>query len=239
MINPISFLWKQLNGPQVSAICNAIWQYFKDTYDSILDYYYDLSIEKANNSHLTFIGLLQGLARPLTEIPEIKDLTFGDSYGYIDDPDNPGHKIPDSQYPTIYGFSALGDEQSQAAMGGHFPQEDAEYYQGTKRYINDYIFRALLRGNASSEGTLGSIVALDDMLYEIWKKDHPTVPLSRYQFTFCYAIDYAQNAAPGDIYVDLGSLIDWNYAEELQAEVKMLGKTIYYPIPKLIPRITV
>ena len=235
MINPISFLWKQLNGPQISAICNAIWQYFKDSYDNLLDYFYNLSIASANDSHLTFIGLLQGLARPLTDIPSVKYITMGEEYGYIDDPDSPGHKIPDSQYPTPYGFSELGDEQSEVARGGRFPAEDG-ITEG-KRYISSYVFRALLAGNAASKGALGSIVALDDMLYALWKKDHPESTQSKYLFTFSYTTD--ETASPGDIFVDLGRLTDWNYAEELQAEVKMLGKTIYYPIPRLIPKITV
>ena len=153
MINPISFLWKQLNGPQISAICNAIWQYFKDSYDNLLDYFYNLSIANANDSHLTFIGLLQGLARPLTDIPSVKYITMGEEYGYIDDPDSPGHKIPDSQYPTPYGFSELGDEQSEVARGGRFPAEDG--ITDGKRYISSYVFRALLAGNAASKGALG------------------------------------------------------------------------------------
>lgn len=233
MINPISFLWRQFNGPQITAICQAIWQYFHDTYDAYLNYFHSFGIDTVTQTdHLTFIGILQGLARPLIPIPDENTFWFTEVYGYKDgngmEPITwyAGHKIPDAKFPDDHGFSSLNDIQ----RGGKF-QEVSD--PGGYDYIPDYIFRALLRGNASSEGLLGSLVALDDMLYEVWKKDRPTT-VPAYVFTWANPTDNPRYT-PADIFVNLGVTQDWNHPYEVQAEIKLLGNTVYYPIPKLIP----
>ena len=233
MINPISFLWRQFNGPQISAICQALYLYFKQTYDNVLEYWDKFSIDNVTSTdHLTFIGIIQGLARPLIPIPDESVFWFTETYGYkLGDGIEPqtwyeGHKIPDVKFPDEHGFSSVNDIQ----RGGKL-QEVAD--PGGYDYVPDYLFRALLRGNASSVGELGSLIALDDMLYEIWKKDRPTT-------TPAYRFTWATPAAnpmytPADVFVNLGVTQDWNHPYETQAEIKLLGNTVYYPIPKLIP----
>ena len=74
---------------------------------------------------------------------------------------------------------------------------------------------------------------MDDMLYEVWKKDRPTT-MPAYVFTWANPTDNPRYT-PADIFVNLGVTQDWNHPYEVQAEIKLLGNTVYYPIPKLIP----
>lgn len=227
MINPISFLWRQFNGPQITAICQALWQYMKDSFDTSLEYFDKLSISTANSDHLTWIGILQGLARPLIPIPDETMFLFDEEYGYIEDPDNPGHMIPDTtSYPSERGFADVGE------VFGEGGKLDYEMYKSGYSYLPDYIFRACLSANSSSEGMLGGLVALDDIIYGIWKMEHPTtVPV--YQIKWAGEQDTKYTRA--DIFVDLGVTGDWAFPYETQAEIKLLGTTVYFPIPKLIP----
>ena len=52
MIIPVEFLWAQLDGPQISAIMEALVDYLKDMFDnkkfSILDYINNMSVATAN-----------------------------------------------------------------------------------------------------------------------------------------------------------------------------------------------
>lgn len=211
MVNPISFLWRQFNGPQVSAICQVVYEYFKDLVDSSLDYFDRLTISTANSQHLTFLGILQSLARPLVPIPNETMFLF--THEPVQDNSDRGF-APEHIYYGDYG------------------KFDEENFSSGYSYIPDYLFRALLRGNASSKGYLGSLIALDDMLYSIWKIEHDTiVPI----YTFRWADESDTRYTPADLFVNLGNTGDWTYPYETSAELTLLGQTVYYPIPKLIP----
>lgn len=226
MINPISFLWRQFNGPQITAICQALFEYFKESFDTRLNYFDRLTIESANSDHLTFIGILQSLARPLIPIPDEDMFWFTEEHGYIDDEDHPGERIPDTEYPSKHGLAHEGDTYGDA---GKF---DYEKFTTGYHYIPDYIFRCILQGNARSEGYIGGLIALDDILFKIWRYEHPTTPPV---YTFRWATEEDERYTRADVFVNLGMTGDWAYPYETQAEVRLLGKTVYYPIPKLIP----
>ncbi len=228
MISPISFIWRQLNGPQITAICRATWSYFYNTYDSILEYFRHFSIETATDKHLTLIGVWQGMARPLLAIPREDAFFFNEVYGYIEDPDNPGHLIPDSNYPSDRGMSEA--PSSFTGAGGKFAGQTTP---GNYKQIPSAMFRAMLRANSDSKGHLGGLIALDDILFALWQRTHVTTP-PEYIFEWS-TLDTHPTYTPGDIFVDLGYTGDWEYPYETQAELKLLGKTVYYPIPKLIP----
>lgn len=63
MINQEKVLWRQLNGPQITAIENSLWDFQIKKYDAVLDYLNRLSIETANSEHLDFIGRLMRIPR--------------------------------------------------------------------------------------------------------------------------------------------------------------------------------
>lgn len=229
-------MWRQFNGPQITAVCNAIFEYFQDTYDKTLEYLGKFKISTANESHLTFLGILAGYARPLIPIPDEQMFWWGEEFGYIDDPDQPGHLIPDSQYPVEHGFNESelvdGASSSMSLVGGKLDEVSAndEGYS----YLPGYIFRAFLQGNAISQGANASLVTLDNQLNEVWKIEHDvTAPV--YRFNFIEASNPRYTV--GDIFVDLGVTGDWAYPYETQAEIKLLGSTLFYPIPRIIPQL--
>jgi hypothetical protein len=100
-------------------------------------------------------------------------------------------------------------------------------------YLSTNLYRACLGAIANSTGQLGSIVALDDMLNALWSIGNASeVPSYRIMF----AAEDAGAYMRGDIEVDLGSESDWYAPYEVQAEISLLGKTIYYPMPKVVVR---
>lgn len=232
MLNPISFIWRQFNGPQISAICQALFGYFKQLCDENLDYFNDFTLDTANSEHLSLLGALQGLARPLVPIPDEELFWFEDPYNYVDgegmtpELEFPGHKIPDRNFPSVRGFA-----EGPNADGGVFDEEkspDGNYY-----YIPDYIFRQVLKSNTASEGMLGGLVVLDDILAALFQKENPGfTPI--HKFTWHNDI---HTGTPGDIHVDLGVAGDWMHPYEVFAEIRELGKTIYFPIPRLFAHI--
>ena len=70
MILPIRYMWEQLDGPQVSALSNALFEYWKSVFDVKLDYFNNISVNTASDIHLTLLGLLSGLIRPNISEPD-------------------------------------------------------------------------------------------------------------------------------------------------------------------------
>ena len=70
MILPIQYLWKQLDGPQVKGLTKGVEEYWKSLFDDKLDYFNNISIDTANDDHLTLMGLLSGLIRPVIQEPD-------------------------------------------------------------------------------------------------------------------------------------------------------------------------
>ena len=65
MINPVKYFWEQFNGPQITAIVKAVYEWLKVSFDSTLDYFNGWSIKTVNGKHLTTIGILMGIGRPI------------------------------------------------------------------------------------------------------------------------------------------------------------------------------
>ena len=97
MINPISFLWRQFCGPQVVGIMQGLYAYFKESYDTTLEYFRNMSIASATSEHLTVRGALGGVARPLVPIPDEDYLVFSNTYGYIQEGDPEGYLTQDPE----------------------------------------------------------------------------------------------------------------------------------------------
>ena len=60
-LKPVHFLWKQLNGPQITAIVDALYELLRDMFNPIINYLTTFSINTANDIHLTFIGICSGI----------------------------------------------------------------------------------------------------------------------------------------------------------------------------------
>lgn len=212
MILPVRYLWQQLNGPQATGICKAIEEYWKTIFDNKLDYFNNLSIETANDAHLTLFGLLSGLIRPAISEPD-RDYFYFTEYPEQDVP----HGFGDLEDPTIGGkFTKLD-----SGGGVHNVSLDTEYY------------RALLRAWTSGEGEIGSLMLLDDICAELSKLDLGPDEEPFYKFFFMEGDDIPSDRAPGDVFIDMRSMDDWHNPTHIYAVLNGIGDSVYAPQPRL------
>lgn len=83
------YLWTQLSGPLAQSLIDAI-EACESEVDSILEYFYGLSIDTADTNELVFIGLIIGVPWPTAPAGTFDDsvLIFGESgsLGTVIDP---------------------------------------------------------------------------------------------------------------------------------------------------------
>lgn len=223
MINPIRFLWKQFRGPQISAFCQGIYEYFRYTYDSTMDYLYTLKIATATSAHLTTIGALRGLARPIVDIQ-------ADNYALFSTIARPPEEAYYPHEPYVqseHGLSSLENIN----FGGMLSDigEEASF---TNCYIRDSIFRRILEASSESNAKPGSLAWLDDIIYSLWTQQHSTDAQAPYLFDFMDAEEASSmHRGQGDLWINIGRELYWASATEIIAELNVLGETLYYPNP--------
>ena len=211
MILPVLYLWQQLNGPQVSGICKAIEAYWKDIFDVKLDYFNTLSIETANDQHLTLFGLLSGLVRPTISEPD-KDFFYFTEYAESD---------------FDHGFSDVNDR----SVGGRFNKTDVMTIHNTS--LDTEYYRALLRAWTSGEGEIGSLMLFDDICNELTKLDIGPDVTPFYQFSFMYGDDIPRDRAPGDVFIDMRSMKEWKNPLHVYATIQGIADSAYAPQPRM------
>lgn len=210
MILPIRFLWEQLNGPQVTGIENAMFQYFKEMFDTKLDYLNSMSVDTANDSHLTFLGILANFIRPNVAVPD-KD------YFYFSN--GPEHD-------SVNGVSSREDR----TIGGKFVGMSKAGVASSP--LNTEHYRVLLKAYIEGDGELGGLALLDDILYALSKQDQPEQnPI--YKLEFVTEKDTPVGRAAGDVYIDVGTMDDWNNPMQIFAILNGLATSIYWPVPQL------
>lgn len=218
MILPIRYMWEQLNGPQVSALSNALFEYWKSIFDTKLDYFNNISVETASDIHLTLLGLLSGLVRPNISEPDREYFYFTER--------------PESSF--AHGFSDLADRQTGGKLtkidsggGIHNVSLDAEHY------------RALLRAWVSGDGDIGSLQLLDDICNELTKLDLGPGEAPFYQFDFMEGDNIPSDRAPGDVFIDMRSAENWNNPLHVYAVIQGIASSAYAPQPRLFVSIGV
>lgn len=212
MILPIKFLWSQLNGPQVTAITTAVFEYWKEVFDTKLDYFNTLSVNSANDAHLTLLGLLSGLIRPtITEADK--------EYFYFTE---------DLEHPNNQGFSDLEDLSSGGklskvgiGLGTHEAALDIEHY------------RALLNAWINGKGELGSLALLDDICDALTKIDLGSEVAPFYRFIFMNGDDIPEGRAAGDLYLNVGNLTNWHNPMHVHAVLRGVADSVYSPLPQV------
>lgn len=212
MVLPIRYLWEQLDGPQVSALSDAMFEYWKSIFDDKLEYFNNISIETASDIHLTLLGLLSGLVRPNISEPD------HDFFYFTEFPEN----------PTTHGFSdlnnlAVGGKFSKLDTGGgiHNVSLDSEHY------------RALLRAWVNGDGDIGSLMLLDDICNELTKLDLGSVtPFYRFDFME-QGPDLPSDRAPGDVYIDMRSAENWSNPLHIYAVIQGIANSAYAPQPRI------
>lgn len=210
MILPVKYLWEQLDGPQIRAISNALFEYMRQQFDAKLDYLNTLNIDVANDSHLTLLGILANFVRPVIIVPD-KEFFFLTEY--VDS-------------GSERGFASLDNR----ARGGRLVEVTGATTEA--RALNTEYYRELLRAFIQGEGEIGSLVLLDDICYSLAKLDQPLQPPS-YVFSFMEGDNIPQGRAPGDIYIDIGSLDDWVNPMQIYAVLRGLAQSSYAPTPQL------
>ena len=210
MILPVKFLWEQLDGPQVTAIENALFQYAKSMFDTKLDYLNSMDVNTANDSHLTFLGILANFVRPVISVPDKEFFYLTESV----------------EHNSSRGFADLDDR----IVGGRFVGIEGASVEA--RPLNTEHYRTLLKAYINGEGELGGLRLLDDICYALSKQDQPLVnPF--YTFTFMEGDDIPEGRAPGDVYIDMGSLSVWNNPMQIYAILRGLANSTYWPVPQL------
>ena len=218
MILPIRYMWEQLDGPQVSALSNALFEYWKSVFDVKLDYFNNISVNTASDIHLTLLGLLSGLIRPNISEPDREYFYFTEH--------------PESQFE--HGFSdlddtSIGGKLTKVDSGGgvHNVSLDAEHY------------RALLKAWVSGQGDIGSLELLDDICNELTKLDLGEGTTPFYEFDFMEGDDIPADRAPGDVYIDMRSAANWHNPLHIYAVIQGIGNSAYAPQPRLFVSIGV
>lgn len=211
MILPVKYLWEQLNGPQVTALCKAVESYWKDIFDVKLDYFNNLSIETANDAHLTLFGLLSGLVRPTISEPDKDFFYFTEN----------------SESDITHGFSALDN----LSVGGRFSKLDKQSVHNVSLDTEHY--RALLRAWVSGEGEIGSLMLMDDICNELTKLDLGPSVQPFYQFSFMHGDNIPTDRAPGDVFIDMRSMDAWSNPLHIYATVQGIANTAYAPQPRV------
>ena len=213
MIVPIWYMWEQLNGPQIKGICDAIYQYTVDIFDSLLDYFNNLSVDNANTEHLTLIGMLSGLVRPLVYEPDSAYFLFTE----------------EALHNYERGFSSL-----QSAAGGKFAPDYEESSRLQHNYLTDSYYRPLLKAWCMGDNEIGGLALLDDICAILTQVDHhdPEAELF-YEFSFMAGPDIPTDRAQGDVYIDIGNTSQWYDPFKIYGILQGIRDTIYVPQPRL------
>lgn len=215
MIRPFRWLWEQLNGPQISALRDAIWSFFVDRYDGWLEYWYHLSIATANDAHLTLMGNLRGLARPLVRMRDANYALFAENPPtYYIDAQGKGHG---EEHNDPHGFDA-GVFYDLANVHGTIMQLPAIYY------------RIMLTALYKSGGETNSLDLLDALMWEIATRD-----VKHGAQSFLYHMQFHgtsdTNGVPSDIDIYVGGQATWTNAPALTAMIEAANKTLFGPAP--------
>lgn len=160
MIQPIQFLWRQLNGPQITAITQAIYHWIKNMFDDILDYFKDFRISSATFEHLQTIGVLNSF--PLPILIKYKQQFFFFTY--------------EKEVDAEKGFSSLVDR----SVGGKF--SSMEEHTAEETYLDAETYRELLQTVISCDCRPGSLRYLDKICKKI--KDLDGTPSANYRYIY-------------------------------------------------------
>ena len=209
MILPINFLWNQLNGPQATAITQAIFNYWKSIFDNKLTYINSLSVDTANTYHLTFLGALANFVRPTVSEADT-------NYFYFTEDEEAGN----------HGFSGDGKP------GGKFAKLGEG--QGNKKVLLDAeYYRSLLRAFIRGKGEIGSLELLDDICYSLYALNTSTADIPTYKFVFMEGDNIPNNRAPGDVFLDMDNAADWSNPLHVYGTLKAVTESMYSPQPRV------
>lgn len=211
MIAPINFLWKQFNGPQIIAFCRAIYNWLKNAFDPTLNYFNTFSIDTATDDHLTTIGTLMGVKRPLIDTSGAEE-TF---------------QFTATKESSINGFG--NDEKT---FGGKFA--DVTKLEEQNTYISDEYYRPLLKTISTGKGLPGSLILIDEICSYFYDTYRPNDTKDYWIYHELDNLDAEKGYMVGDILLFLDYIGDWgNNALFIHAIMDVLNLYSYAPLPSL------
>lgn len=210
-IPPLTFLWKQLNGPQVGAFCKAIFEYLRDKFDKKLDYWSNISLDTAADGYLDTLGALAGFPRAIvTTYPNDPVMFTKEYYG-------PGSKAGGI---CGFGFSDGFLHGPSNGDGGRFNDMREKKIQ---KPIPAGTYRRALKAFSQSKGDTGSLKLLDDIMNSQLGGGNPD---NAYQF------DY-NTIAPGDIVLRFFMVREWPDGTSAPFLMTELAEGPYAPTPRV------
>lgn len=189
-LRPFRFLWKQFCGPQVTAIMTAIFRYMRDTFNNQIEYLSTFSIKTASDTHLTLIGALSGIIRPIVTIVDLANFIF----------------TTEAESGKDYGVSA---EPGPNQPGGKFTDLYTDVRQRTSELCPAEYFRQILLAYSQSEAEPMSPVFLAEFLDYLFDILFPTGTRPTYTFSWFDTIYPDSSIMYEDMRLDLGSVNDW------------------------------
>lgn len=209
MILPVKFSWEQLDGPQVTALNQAIFQYWKEMLDPVLEYLNNISIETANDAHLTLLGIIGNFIRPTIQVIDKDYFLFTEH----------------AEHDNAKGFSSLDNRK----VGSRLTDIKGATY-GPQALDTEY-YRTLLKTYRDSDADIASLVLLDEICNALFLKNNPTGTPS---YTFEFIEDTSQaGRGPGDVYINMGGMDDWSSPLQVYAVLNGLANSVFWPLPRI------
>lgn len=208
MILPENYIWEQLDGPQITAIRRAIYEWCVDQTAPYFNYFNNLAIDTANSEHLSYLGILAGVPRPVINHIDLTLFYFTEHL----------------QTNFIYGFSSLAD----IGVGGRVTELGQVYDTTSTILLPDEPFRCILKAYADSEGEIGSLRMLDDILDALRQLFGSTAV-----YDFNIRTTATDDRLPGDIEISLDDSTKWNQPEAIIEALRAIANTLYNPDPRL------
>lgn len=216
MIKPIKWLWKQFNGPQITAISAGISDFLTAKFDARLDALEDIDIDKVNENQAETLGALIGFIRPLISDKLVKYFMFTDG---------PTQSV---EYGTTDGLLHGND-----VLGGKFLDLDDVITTTSVQKLESKLYRMLVKYFELNEGRgLKCICGIMDVLYDYF------LPKEEKKYTVVWAqdVDTSQSLIRGDIYAYIGSVDTWSLQiGTVAAVVNQLIKSYYAPDINISP----
>ena len=215
MIVPFSWLWEQLDGPIVTALRDGLYAYMYDEFNDKMDSLNELSIEDADSALLTVFGMLMGVPRP-------RVTTRGTS----------GRTMFQASYyrPSDYGFSQTpGPFDPDTNPGGAFSDRLETGEEGDLGMAPPRWYRAVLLAYADSEGNVGSLKLLDDVVTAVRSVDDPGA-IPDHRFNWFMSSDTIHSV--GDFEVYMSSLTPWADVPTASALIESIIYGSYAPVPR-------
>lgn len=210
-IPPISFLWKQLNGPQVVAFCKAIYEYLREMFDTNINYWSGISIATAKDDYLIELGALAGFPRAIVErYPNDPVMFTKEYYG------------PGSAAGGICGFG-FSDGLKHGPSNGDGGRFNDVRDKKIKALIPANTYRRALEAFVHSDGEMGSLVLLDDIMGSQIGEGNPDN---------AYNFDY-NTVAPGDIILRFFAVREWPDGVSAPYLMTSLADGPYAPVPRV------